>query len=648
MSVLVAEKVYSYPRRRLFWRSALGNVLVIASLFGVLYQLLRGMVTASEPLALWLRRSPWLRLLYDWLAPLPRDVSAWLPEALTTLLLAVAGLVVALILLNTFPAIRVSTRGLLIEFAGGWLPVAWGELQQIHVTSDEAGQRFVLLVIPAKTAKRLTGWHRLYGLLYGTTFQPSFLISSSIEGFDHLLNTILQENARAIRAIEHAQPVVVDEQRRSLLFGLFLRGATIETSTNIDLPPATGPDVTAFLPAWSLARLANLGTVIFVLFFGLLHYRSYWERALALLFPNLRSNPSLLWISRDPLYNAIFTAYQGVSVSFFGIAGRPDLPAPAWLLIAAHLLLVLIIVIVIALLAAMPLSVIAGQVGLTLRFLPRPLPFERLIPWTSVIACKVIDLGFGYTIAFVQSPSLPWLSRLCGLVVTGQWVPGTILIGTMKNWSALIERCAERLSHVPPINNMPRFQPAAFAPNLQLIGQPVATIVAMRAELNASGASTPSLLWTAGRAMAVVALPLGLMFAIPGLLDGDRWPHLGIILGGLGFWLAGLLEWPLVVLVSIIIHGNFDSDEEQARIFAFYPLVQMPRLLPLLLALISLIVNLPWLAAIFWLAALTIAYWVTAALWVEVYEWDGTQVILGGLLPVIWQLFVMVAFWLLR
>ncbi|WP_322510487.1 hypothetical protein [Chloroflexus sp.] len=648
MSVLIAEKVYSYPWRQRFWRSALGNTLVIASLFGAGYQLLRGMVTANESLALWLRRTPWLRPLYDWLGPLPRDVSAWLPEALTVLALAAAGLLVALIVLNAFPAIRVSARGLLVEFAGGWLPVTWEDLRQIHVTSDETGQRFVLLVIPAKTAKRLTGWHRLYGLLYGTTFQPSFLISSSIEGFDHLLNTFLQENTRAVRAIDHAQPVVVDEQRRSLLFGLFLRGATIEPATNVTLPPATGPDVTAFLPAWSVARLLHLSTAICVLFFGLWHYRSYWDRALTLLFPALRSNPSLLWVSQDPLYNAIFTAYQGVSVPLFGIAGRSDLPAPVWLLIAAHLLLALLIAIMAALLMAMPSFVIAGQAGLTLRFLPHPLPFERLIPWTSVIACKVIDLGFGYTIAFVQSPSLPWLSRLCGLVVTGQWVPGTILLGTMKNWSELIERCAERLSHVPPINNMPRFQPAAFAPNLQLIGQPVSTIVAMRAELNASEASVSSLLWTAGRAMAVVALPLGLMFAIPGLLDGDRWPHLGIILGGLGFWLAGLLEWPLVVLVSIIIHGNFDNDEEQARIFAFYPLVQMPRLLPLLLALISLIVNLPWLAAIFWLAALVIAYWVTAALWVEVYEWDGAQVILGGLLPVIWQLFVMVAFWFLR
>lgn len=649
MSVSIVEKVYRYPWRRRWWLATIGNLLVIASLLIAAYQILRGVGAASEPLAPWLRRTPWLRPLYDGLSPLPRDLSLWFPEALGMLLWAAVGLFIALILLNALPAIRTSARGLLVEFAGGWLPVAWEDVQQIHVTGDEAGQRFVLLVIPAKQAKRLTGWHRVYGLLYGTTIQPAFLVSSSIDEFDHLLNTISHENSRAIRSVEGAQPVLVDEQRRSPLFGLFLRGATTASpAANAILPPTTAPDVTATLPTWSLIRIAHLSVMALVLIFGLLHYRSYWDRALTLMVPELRSNPALLWVSQDPVYRAIFNAYQGASTPFFGFSGRPDLPAPVWLLIAAHLLLALVIALAFALLIAIPSSAIAGQNGMIVRFLPHPLTFARTLPWASISAFQVIDLGFGRSIAFVKSPALPWLSRLCGLVVTGQWTPGVILIGTMKNWPELIERCAERLSHLPSINDAPRFQPAAFMPNLQLIGQPVATVVALKAELAATGATTTHLLWQSVRKMLVVSLPLGLMFAIPALIDGDRWPDLGIILGGVGFGLAGLLEWPLVVLISLIIHGALNNDQEQAHIFTFYPLVQMPRLLPLLLALICLIINLPWLAAILWLASLAIAYWVTAALWVDVYEWEGAQVILGGLLPAIWQLFVMVGFWLLR
>lgn len=651
MGVLIAEQIHSYPWRQRFWRSVIGGLLVSVSLLITAYQLARGLLLLNEPLLRWLQQTPWLRLLYDWLSPLPSDWQAWLPEALVGLLWAAAGLTVALILLNVLPAIRVSHRGLLVEFAGGWLPVAWTDLQAIHVTGDQAGQRFVLLVILTKASKRLTGWHRLYGLIYGTTLRPSFLISSTITDFDSLLNTILQENSRAIRGSEDARPVVIDEQRRSWLFGLFLRGdsATEPLPATGSLPPLSEPDVNAVLPIFSPIRLAQLGLVILTLGAGLWHYRSYWDRALTLLFPALRSNPAFQWVGQQPLYNAIFNAYQGVGVPLFGIAGRPDLPAPIWLFVAGHLMLALVLITLAILFIALPIAATAGQEGMRLRFLPRPLPGERFVSWNQITALYPIDLGSGPSIAFVQSPQLPWLCHLIGLIVCGRWVPGTVLVGTMRNWTALLDRCAERLSHVPPINQSPRFQPATFVTNVQLIGQPLATISELAAELKVTGSSIGALLWKAGYAMFIVSLPLGLMFFISNVIDGDRWPSWGALLGGMGFLLAGLLEWPLIVFISLIIHGDFSNEQEQSYIFALYPPVQMMSRLPLMiLALALLIVNLPWLAAIVWLVALALTYWITTALWVHVYGWDGTQAIVGGLLPVIWHVFVMLAFWSLR
>jgi hypothetical protein len=644
MSLTAAEKVYRYPWRQRWWLSAVGWVFVVISLYGAGFQLLRGLM--FTPFAAWLRSPPWLRPLYQWLSPAPRDLNVWLSEALVVLLWAAVGLCVALILFNTLPTIRVSSRGLLIEFAGGWLPVAWQDLEEIHVTGDEAGLRFVLLMIPAKTAKRLTGWHRLYGLLYGTTIRPSFLITSTIADFDQLLNTILQENSRAIRAFEGHQPVVVNEQRRSPLFSLFLRGKSAETLPDVDLPPTTTPDVTTSLPAWSLVRLTTLGTACLTLIAGFVHYRSYWDRALTLLFPDLRSQSAFLWVSQIPIYNKIFSAYQGVSVPLLGIAGRPDLPAPIWLLIAAHLMLASVIIAIIALVVALPVAATAGQQALTIRFAPRPLPFTRSIPWSHISAFSVIDLGFGYTLVFVQSPRLPWLCHLCGLLVNGQWTAGTVFVGTMRQWPQFIEQCTERLSHLPPIDEKPRFRPSAFVPIVQLIGQPVTTIRTLRAELAIASNSSAKHLWVAGKTMALVALPVGLCFTVPTLLHGDWWPSSNALFGGIGFWMAGLLEWPLVGLIAMIMYGTSGTDQEQ--VFALYPRIQMPRLLPMLLALVSLLINIPWLAALFWLLALVIAYWVTAALWVEVYEREGVQAITGGLLPVVWQLIIMLGFWLLR
>ncbi len=647
MSVLAAEKIYSYPWRQRIWLSLLGNLLVFFSLLAAVYQLARGVLT-NESIARWVQRNTLLQPFFEVLSPLPQDVNEWMVDTLVVLLWVVGGLLAALVLLNALPTIRVGGRGLLVAFAGGWLPVAWEELHQIHVTGDEAGEHFVLLVIPATSAKCLTGWHRLYGLLYGTTIRPAFLISSGIREFDHLLNTILQEHARAIRRIEGAQPLVVDEQRRSPLFGLFLRGTTATTRTEV--PPTTESDVVATIPRLSPAGIIPPVAALLIFVLGILHYRSYWERALALLFPTYRSNPALLWVSRDPVYQAIFESYQGVGVPFFGIANRPDLPAPFWLLVAAHLMIGLILVSCAAILVAVPTVATAGQHSLTIRYVlrGRNSRFKSDIPWPHISACQVIDLGFGKQIMFVQSERLPWLCRFCGLIVTGQWKPGVVLVGTMSHWPDLIARCAERLSHIPPINNVPRFQPAAFMPNLQLFGQPVATTKALSVEWKTAAGPTGSRLWASVRAMALVALPLGLMFALPALIDGNRWPNLGIIIGGFGFWMAGVLEWPLIVLISFLIQGNFTEEQEQAHIFTLYPLIQLPRLLPMLLALIGLLVNLPGLAVICWFVALAIAYWVTAALWVEVYEWDGAQAIIGGLLPVIWHFFVMTGFWLLR
>ncbi|WP_028459214.1 hypothetical protein [Chloroflexus sp. Y-396-1] len=649
MSVLAAEKIYSYPWRRRIWLSMSGNLLVFVSLLAAVYQLARGLLT-NESIARWVQRNTLLQPFFEMLSPPPQDVNEWMVDTLVVLLWVAGGLLAALVLLNALPTIRVGGRGLLVAFAGGWLPVAWEELHQIHVTGDEAGERFVLLVIPAKSAKRLTGWHRLYGLLYGTTIRPAFLISSGIREFDHLLNTILQEHARAIRRIEGAQPLDVDEQRRSPLFGLFLRRTTATTRTEVHLPPTTESDVVATIPRLAPAGIIPPVAALLIFVLGILHYRSYWERALALLFPTYRSNPALLWVSRDPVYQAIFESYQGVGVPFFGIANRPDLPAPFWLLVAAHLMMGLILVSCAAILVAVPTVATAGQHSLTIRYVlrGRNSRFKSDIPWPHISACQVIDLGFGKQIMFVQSERLPWLCRFCGLIVTGQWKPGVVLVGTMSHWPDLIARCAERLSHIPPINNVPRFQLAAFMPNLQLFGQPVATTKALSVERKTAAGPTGSRLWASVRAMALVALPLGLMFALPALIDGNRWPNLGIIIGGFGFWMAGVLEWPLIVLISFLIQGNFTEEQEQAHIFTLYPLIQLPRLLPMLLALIGLLVNLPGLAVICWFVALAIAYWVTAALWVEVYEWDGAQAIIGGLLPVIWHFFVMTGFWLLR
>jgi hypothetical protein len=50
------------------------------------------------------------------------------------------------------------------------------------------------------------------------------------------------------------------------------------------------------------------------------------------------------------------------------------------------------------------------------------------------------------------------------------------------------------------------------------------------------------------------------------------------------------------------------------------------------------------LPALAWLGAIAWAFWLGRSLWESLYEWRGSQAILGGLLPVVWQLLLLAGY----
>jgi hypothetical protein len=105
-----------------------------------------------------------------------------------------------------------------------------------------------------------------------------------------------------------------------------------------------------------------------------------------------------------------------------------------------------------------------------------------------------------------------------------------------------------------------------------------------------------------------------------------------------------MLEWPLVALVSVLLDEQTGGGEEGYRALAVYPRSQLPRALPLLAAVIMQIVGLPVLPVLAWVGAIAWAFWLAAGLFEALYEWRGSQAVLGGLLPVIWQLLLLIGF----
>lgn len=206
------ETVHRYPRL-MTWSIELLSALVVllsSGYFGaVLLRYLWDTFGLDETLV---GVVPFLAEIIDavnMVADRPREQT--LADLVPALFWMALSLFVVLFLRNALPTLRTSSRGMLVEFAGGWIPLRWGEFRTVKVTSDLSSERFVLLVEPLPN--HLTGWHRLYSLIYHLRASQGFLVTSSISDFEKLVQTILVESKNAAQVHEHAQAVQLDEQR---------------------------------------------------------------------------------------------------------------------------------------------------------------------------------------------------------------------------------------------------------------------------------------------------------------------------------------------------------------------------------------------------------------------------------------------------
>jgi hypothetical protein len=64
--------------------------------------------------------------------------------------------------------------------------------------------------------------------------------------------------------------------------------------------------------------------------------------------------------------------------------------------------------------------------------------------------------------------------------------------------------------------------------------------------------------------------------------------------------------------------------------------------------MVLLAVGWPALAILAWMVAIGMSGWLSANLWDRLYGWKGSQLILGGLMPVVWQLLVLLIYALVQ
>jgi hypothetical protein len=633
---MVVEQIHRYPR----WITWLIELLCFLAVGAALLQFGRDLL-----LMLWralgldttlLGRVPYLPeivLAISGGAPLPRRAESTgllgvimslgqLMPALGWLALA---LLLALLLRNSLPTIRTSPRGMLVEFSGGWLPIPWESLRAIKVTEDLAAERFVLLA--EADAQQLTGWHRFYSLFYRFGFRRSFLIISAISDFQALIKTLLAETDRVARVLENVKPARLQEEASSPLFRLVLSPASFfsrrtkaEAAAAAEvLPSMSGRNTLAGAYPRRISTVFSWGAGLLVLL-ALWRYVVYWLKFLALTFPALKNLP---------VFNQL-TLFQ--------------LPANWWLLVAAHLLLALVLWLASALANLLP-DLEARSEGLAVRNFGR----WQLVPWAAISAIKVTELSDQSRIVLIQARrGLPGAKRLSSAIYEGSLAPGVLVTSALSNFEQVLQRVVLEVSRGSgTAGETPQLQSEARSDLLLLSFRSSAAIDQLVAESREDEQTkvieARRLTGAAGR-MAWLALPPALLLLFDRAIQQGILPSPTLIITVVVLFVLGMLEWPLVGLALTMLDEMTGGGEEGNRAFYLYPTSQLPRLLPQLGALLLVLLGVPILPVLLWLGAIVWSFLLAAALSEELYDWRGGQLFAGGLIPVVFQLLILLAY----
>jgi hypothetical protein len=105
-----------------------------------------------------------------------------------------------------------------------------------------------------------------------------------------------------------------------------------------------------------------------------------------------------------------------------------------------------------------------------------------------------------------------------------------------------------------------------------------------------------------------------------------------------------MVEWPLVGLGLTTMDEMSGGGEDGNRALYIYPTSQLPRLLPQAGALVLVLLGVPFLPVLLWLGAIVWSFLLAAAMSEELYDWRGGQLIAGGLIPVVFQLLILLVY----
>jgi hypothetical protein len=643
---MVAEQIYRYPRWMRWPIELLCGIIVLV---------------ASTLAARDVLRYLWVRYglesaMFDDVPFLPEAVAALgggvtqrqvykLPDLLPSLGWFALALLLTLLLRNSLPTVRTSARGILVEFAGDWLPIPWESFKAIKVTEDLSAERFVLLAETDRS--HLTGWHWFYSLLYGFSFRPGFLIISAISNFDGLIKTLLSETDRVARVLQNVKPARLQEEASSPLFRFLLGPASFlsrrdkhELVDEDRLRPVPGGPIPGFYPM-RIKALFIWGTTLLAIIM-LVRYAIYWLEFAVIVNPGLLNYPVFSWLQ----------------------VPSARVAAPWWSLVAAHLMVIFTLSILIVLRHLLP-ELEARSEGLAVRYFNS----WYIVPWSRITTVKVTEFSEDSQVVLVKTNGgLPASSRVNSLLYDSSLSTGVLITSALDTFEPLLQRVVQEVARYqsqpifeavtadgPKVQQRLQsdggksavFQDQAYSPLLFTAFRAGSALDRQVEEIQEDEESKESnarrIIRSAGP-MFWLALPTALLAFFDQAIQQGVLPDGRLIAGMILLFILSFLEWPLVAICTLVLDEMSGGGEEGYRPFYLYPITQLPRLLLLVAALVAVLLGIPGLPVLLWLGAIVWSFLLAAGLWEALYGWKGGPLFAGGLLPVVFQLLVLLAY----
>jgi hypothetical protein len=625
------ERVHRYPKRIELAVEFLSAAAVTVALIVFGRNLLRVYWEAYGVDTSLFARFPWLRsIVVSTGEVIPRCCGS-LDQAGSILLpdliwLAIA-LMAALFLRFGIPTIRTSARGLLIEFAGGWLPLPWENIRSVQVT--ESNERYVLLI--EAHGPYLTDWHRVYSFIYRLGLRRGILLTSAIGDFDALVRTVLTESDRAARVLQ-GRGAELQEESSSPLFrfllnpGAFFSQKAPPQKASAAAPAAALRDGIVAGEYPSRIRLLFRGGAYLLACLLALRVVTLFLTSIGLLIPTWRSFPPFTWITIR-------------------------LVEPPWWPFVAGLIVVAVGVPLIASFRYLLPEIEARREGLAVRYFRA----WQIVPWSKLVAVKVTELSEQSQIVIMQTKDgLPFPARFASLLYDGSLRPGILMTSAMTAFEPILQRIILEVMGGPANQQRvtaPVFQSDARSNFLLAMFGPNKAIDMLVEESQAERETKDfqvGRLLRAARPMVMLSLLPPIILVLDLMVQRTILPDPRTITIALTLFLLGMLEWPIVALASSALDETSGGGEEGARAWYLYPVSQLPRIAALVVILLLVLLAVPFVSTMIWLLTLGWVFILAAGLWGALYDWRGGLLLAGGLVPVAVHLLVLIGYLVLR